>query len=247
MSSFFTRVLSLHRKETCSPISQTRTRQPTETTRVQCNHHQKDTVKHDKRKIVTDHMVSQKTKNQWKKRGEKKKKKTAQPHWQANRAHTLLPLRLTPAQWRPPTNAINTTPKSLPPEEEKTTAYPPTTRYSVSEKRFTTPQNHGWWRMARTQFDVSTGRFNSSFTGAVSAEVNQRRQHKHPRSVTTYASVRLALTNTRQLAQARIFFVFFFFSCPARMRTHRLAGWCWWHSHISATNAEAVTASTASE
>lgn len=63
--------------------------------------------------------------------------------------------------------------------------------------------------MARTQFDVTTGRFNSSFTGAVSANFNQRRQHKHSRSVTTDASVSLALTNTRQLAQAVFSFVFF--------------------------------------
>lgn len=108
--------------------------------------------------------------------------------------------------------------------------------------------------MARTQFDVSTGRFNSSFTGAVSAEVNQRRQHKHPRSVTTYASVRLALTNTRQLAQARIFFVFFFFlprtdadTSPGRMVlmafTHlgheRGGGNCFHSLRVTATKARA--------
>lgn len=74
-SSFFTRVPSLHQKEMGSPILQTRTRQPTGTTRVQCNHHQKDAVKHDKRKIKTDHMVSQKKTDERKKRGERKKKK----------------------------------------------------------------------------------------------------------------------------------------------------------------------------
>lgn len=145
-SSFFTRVPSLHQKEMGSPILQTRTRQPTGTTRVQCNHHQKDAVKHDKRKIKTDHMVSQKKTDERKKRGEKKKKQRTHNLTGKLSAHTLYvqPSCLTAAQRRLPTNAINTTLGSSPPQrKEKTTAYLPTTGYSVSEKRFTTPQNHG--------------------------------------------------------------------------------------------------------